>query len=300
MARWFPIVAERDDGACVGKDFDQNAVGRRFDLRHRLVGFDFQQGFALADRIAHLLEPGDDRGLGNDQVHVGHDDRHAVLRSPPALAAAARSELRGAGRRRWSRGVDCRQPRPAPATLAAVLREPTARRWIGGRPSITARAAATIFSALAMTASSSGGLNGCETGSVCNRPTGASSSSKACSMTIGRDFGPDAAHRVGFVDHQQPARLLHAGHDRFDVQRHDRPQVDHFARDALRGQLLGRLDRAVQPEAAGDDRQIGSLRARRWLGRRGCSTRRPAPGPWSTAATCVRGRSPDRLPARPS
>ena len=72
------------------------------------------------------------------------------------------------------------------------------------------------------------------------------------------DLAADAAHRPGFVDHQQAVRLPDAGDDRLDVERHDRARIDDLGLDALRGERLRRFERALHHLAGRDDGDVGA------------------------------------------
>ena len=65
---------DRDSPIFRGQDFRQYAGGRRRDFRIDLVRADLQQCFILADGVADLFEPPDDRSFGDALPHLGHDD----------------------------------------------------------------------------------------------------------------------------------------------------------------------------------------------------------------------------------
>ncbi len=53
-------------------DLEQHAGRRRRDLRVHLVGRDLEQRLVAVDAVADLLDPPDDRALGNRLAHLGH------------------------------------------------------------------------------------------------------------------------------------------------------------------------------------------------------------------------------------
>src|SRR6185312_16548018 len=55
------------------------------------------------------------------------------------------------------------------------------------------------------------------------------------------DLRTDSAHRVAFIDDEQPARLAYARHDRLEIEWHDRAQINDFAVNPLSFQDSGRL-----------------------------------------------------------
>src|SRR5688572_11908896 len=67
-------LVHRDRLACLDLDLGQDAGRGRGNLSVYFVGRDFEQRLVAIDRIAHLLDPADDRPLGNRFPHLGHHD----------------------------------------------------------------------------------------------------------------------------------------------------------------------------------------------------------------------------------
>ena len=61
------------------------------------------------------------------------------------------------------------------------------------------------------------------------------------------------------VDQHEPAGLLDRLQDRLGVERRQRARIDDLGLDALLGELLGRVERAVDAPAGGDDRDVAAL-----------------------------------------
>jgi hypothetical protein len=57
-----------------GVDGAQDAVGRRRDFQRDLVGLQFDEQFVLLDRVADLLGPFRDGGLGDGFTEGGGQD----------------------------------------------------------------------------------------------------------------------------------------------------------------------------------------------------------------------------------
>jgi hypothetical protein len=73
---------DRVDGhglAFLDRDGRQHAGSRRRDFRIDLVGRDLKQRLVAIDGVADLLDPSDDRALGNRFAHLRHDNwcRHS-------------------------------------------------------------------------------------------------------------------------------------------------------------------------------------------------------------------------------
>ena len=66
--------ADRNGGAGLGRDGFDRAIGGRGDFHRHLVGLQFQQGLVAFHRVAFLLEPFGDGGLGYGFAHRGHFD----------------------------------------------------------------------------------------------------------------------------------------------------------------------------------------------------------------------------------
>ena len=70
------------------------------------------------------------------------------------------------------------------------------------------------------------------------------------------------------VDEHEAAGLVDRLEDRLRVERRERARVDHLGLDALRGEPLGRAERAVDRPARGDDRHVAALAPDRGLAER--------------------------------
>ena len=92
-----------------------------------------------------------------------------------------------------------------------------------------------------------------------SRRIGASRSSKPWSARPGGDLGAEAERREGLVDDQQPSGLGDRLEDRVEIERGDRPRVDQLDRDALAGEPLAGLQRLVDHEGQGDDRDVAAF-----------------------------------------
>jgi len=65
---------DRDGFTRLDLDLGQHAGDRRRNLGVNLVGGNLEERLVAIDRIAHLLDPADDRPLGNRFPHLGHHD----------------------------------------------------------------------------------------------------------------------------------------------------------------------------------------------------------------------------------
>src|SRR5262245_55149256 len=71
-----------------------------------------------------------------------------------------------------------------------------------------------------------------------------------------RDLRTDAGEGPALLHRDDPVGLLHRFHDRGDVQRAQRAQIDHLGIDALARQLLGRRQREADLQREGGDRDV--------------------------------------------
>ena len=78
--------------------------------------------------------------------------------------------------------------------------------------------------------------------------------------------GPAARERP-LLDDGDPVRLLDRAQHRLDVDRAQRPQVDHLGRDALRGEQVGGGEAVVDALHRADERDVGALADDRWRAR---------------------------------
>ncbi len=90
------------------------------------------------------------------------------------------------------------------------------------------------------------------------RSIGASRSQNASRATRGGDLGPDAEWDDRFVGDQEAAGLVHRVEDRSQVERCDRPEVDHLDGDAFTLQGLGGGERLVGHPRHRDDCDVGA------------------------------------------
>src|SRR6202041_841306 len=88
--------ADRDGLAVLGGDLAERSGGRRRDLDRDLVGLELDQGLVDGNRIACLLEPAADGGLGHGfaerrNANFSHNlfpNTMCCHRPPPGLALA--------------------------------------------------------------------------------------------------------------------------------------------------------------------------------------------------------------------
>src|SRR5207302_10296320 len=67
-------AVDRNRLAFLRADLSEDTGGRRRDFSVDLVGRNFEQRFVAIDFVANLLDPADDRALGNRLAHLGHHD----------------------------------------------------------------------------------------------------------------------------------------------------------------------------------------------------------------------------------
>src|SRR5207244_8157260 len=67
-------AVDRNRLAFLRADLSEDTGGRRRDFSVDLVGRNFEQRFVAIDFVANLLDPADDRALGNRLAHLGHPD----------------------------------------------------------------------------------------------------------------------------------------------------------------------------------------------------------------------------------
>src|SRR5581483_1515793 len=73
-------LADRDDGAFMGRDCGENAVAGRFDFDDGFIGFDFQQWLAFGHLLAFPFAPGDDFACLLGHLQRGHYDADGHMR----------------------------------------------------------------------------------------------------------------------------------------------------------------------------------------------------------------------------
>ena len=78
-------LADLDDVVGLGEDLRDRAAGGGGDLGVDLVGRDLDDGLALLDELALVLDPLEDRPLGDRLAHRGHLDVDDCRRLPLAL-----------------------------------------------------------------------------------------------------------------------------------------------------------------------------------------------------------------------
>ena len=92
----------------------ENAFAGGFDFDHGLIGFHFQQRFALGNAFAFLLLPGDELAGFLRHLQRGHDDADGH----------SRREMEAKGSR-----PQPRTPTPSVLALASII---STTRWLGG------------------------------------------------------------------------------------------------------------------------------------------------------------------------
>ena len=92
-----------------------------------------------------------------------------------------------------------------------------------------------------------------------SRRIGASRSSKPSVGQAGGDLGAEAEGREGLVDDQQPAGLGDRLEDGVEIERGDCPRIDELDRDVLGGELLADLQRVMDHQRQGDDRDVAAF-----------------------------------------
>ena len=229
-----PPIGTTAPTGCV--DAGEDAGDRRLDLDHRLVGLDLGDELAGLDAFALGLRPAHDLAFADREVAEGHGDRLAVdggsadVGSAAGAAVAAGAVAAPASGRDGSVAARCRAPVPGDRRAAARRRRAPPRRSCRRRPAWRAPAPARRDAMI---------------GSVCRRPTGASSSSKASSFIAWPSSAPMPHIAQPSSTTSSRSVLRDARNDRLDVERHDGAQVDHLARRCLRA-------RASRPPRARD------------------------------------------------
>ena len=129
-----------------------------------------------------------------------------------------------------------------------------------GRPGcVCADRASAIVSGVGHVGVLQHGLNGTGVcGGVTIRGAALRSPNASCA-TVRDDVGGEPAARVGLVDDDEPAGVLDALEDRVHVERRRRARVDDLARDALAGELVGRLLGELHHAPERDDRHVVAL-----------------------------------------
>ncbi len=120
-------AVDRDRFAFLDADLEQRARRRRRNLGVHLVGGNLEQRLVAIDAVADLLDPADDRALGDRLAHLRHYDwcRHdRILGSPPRCESprrARRAPLHPPPRSS-SDGRGSSSPAPRPCIPAAAPR----------------------------------------------------------------------------------------------------------------------------------------------------------------------------------
>ena len=169
-------------------------------------------------RVAFRLQPGDDRAFADGQVAERHGDRLARRQRRLRLrGAAAGAAAAGAARRRRTAAAAATPGRaPVPGHRRDGRRAPPRGRRRSGRRRPASRARATA-------------RRDARSASVCRRPTGASSSSKASSFIAWASSAPMPHIAQPSSTTSRRCVLRDALDDGLDVERHDGAEVDHLA-----------------------------------------------------------------------
>src|SRR5690606_35931581 len=87
------LGADREGVPLCRADLGQDAGHRRGNLRVDLVGRDLNQGVVFLDPVAHLLQPGTDRALGDALAELGEPDLSAVTDRGHTARSPSRARL---------------------------------------------------------------------------------------------------------------------------------------------------------------------------------------------------------------
>ena len=117
---------------------------------------------------------------------------------------------------------------------------------------------ATTSATCGSTSRSSTAANGIGVSFAVTRTGRASSRSQAASVTRATTSLAKPPARAPSLDDDEPARLLERGNDRVEVERLQRPEIDHLDLDALAGEPASGLQRELNPARVGDHRHIGA------------------------------------------